>query len=41
MRPGDDYDDDSGAGLRGGLLIAAVALGIPLFVVLILYASGA
>lgn len=36
-----DDDDDSGAGLRVGLLIAAVALGIPLFVVLILYASGA
>ena len=41
MQPRDDYDDDSGAGLRVGLLIAAVALGIPLFVVLILYASGA
>jgi hypothetical protein len=40
MRPQDDYDDGSGAGLRVGLLIAAVALGIPLFVVLILYASG-
>ena len=39
MQPRDDYDD-SGAGLRVGLLIAAVALGIPLFVVLIMYASG-
>ena len=41
MQPRDDYDDDSGAGLRVGLLIAAVALGIPLFVVLILYVSSA
>ena len=40
MQSGGD-DDDSGAGLRVGLLVAAVALGIPLFVVLILYASGA
>ena len=40
MQPRDDYDDDSGAGLKTGLLIAAVALGFPLFVVLILYAVG-
>ena len=41
MQPRDHDDENSGAGVRVGLLIAAVALGIPLFVVLILYASGA
>jgi len=40
MQPRDD-DENSGAVRRTGLLIAAVALGIPLFVMLILYASGA
>jgi hypothetical protein len=40
MPPSDNYGD-SGSGLRTALLIAAVALSIPLFVLLILYVSGA
>ena len=40
MQPHLSYDDHSRSGLRTALLLAAVALGIPVFVLLMVYLSG-